>query len=128
MSSHLQIVSYICLKDDWSAYFNQIIYMATRSYPEMNVLLSSKVFADYKFYLLKDDRSAFLTKQSTRPLDHILSSKVIQHVILIQAISKPQDKPKGNFEYYLPHMSTYNYQQDIQEPETYTNTVRNPQK
>lgn len=58
MSSHLQIVNYICLKDDWSTYFNQTIYMATRSYPKMNVLLSSKVFADYKFYLLKDDRSA----------------------------------------------------------------------
>jgi hypothetical protein len=53
MSSHLQIVSYICLKDDWSAYFNQIIYMATRSYPEMNVLLSSKVFQIISSIFLK---------------------------------------------------------------------------
>lgn len=30
---------------------------------------------------------------------------------------------QAQFEYYLPHMSAYDYQQDIQEPETYVNEL-----
>lgn len=60
-----------------------------------------------------------MTTRSYRTMNVVLSSKVIHHLILIQDISEPQDKQKGQSGSYLPRMSTYNYQRDIQEPETY---------